>query len=82
MEFYYILCIFVKFYYTTLVGYILYIDKKEEYKDLNNCTCLDCHDNHTMHERIFIDEALKLPNIEKSIDELKHKVENHESIKK
>lgn len=37
---------------TTLVGYILDMDKKEEYKDLNNCVCSKCGDIHTAHERV------------------------------
>lgn len=37
---------------STLVGYILNLDKKEEYKDLNNCVCSNCGDKHTAHERV------------------------------
>jgi len=37
---------------TTLVGYILNMDKKEEYKDLNNCCCSNCHDRHKAHDRV------------------------------
>ena len=53
---------------TTLVGYILYMDKKEEYKDNNRCTCLKCGDRHTTHERVhknkdLIDTKRKLNNI-------------------
>lgn len=39
-------------YMTTLVGYILNMDKKEEYKDLNICTCMKCGDKHTFHDRV------------------------------
>jgi predicted nucleic-acid-binding Zn-ribbon protein len=39
-------------YFTTLVGFILNMDKKEEYKDLNTCECSNCGDTHTGHERI------------------------------
>lgn len=39
-------------YNTTLVGYILNLDKKHEYKDLNRCICSNCNDKHTRHERI------------------------------
>jgi len=38
-------------YSTTFVGYILNMDKKDEYKDKNICTCLDCGNRHTTHER-------------------------------
>jgi DNA-directed RNA polymerase subunit M/transcription elongation factor TFIIS len=41
---------------TTLVGYILNRDKKEEYKDLNICTCMKCGDKHTFHDRVEIFE--------------------------
>lgn len=39
-------------YMTTLAGYILDYDKKEEYKDLNTCTCIKCGDTHSKHARI------------------------------
>jgi len=39
-------------YSTTLMGYILNMDKKDEYKDKNDCTCLECGDNHIYHDRI------------------------------
>lgn len=39
-------------YSTTLVGYILDWNNKEDYKDLNNCRCVNCNDVHTMHERL------------------------------
>ena len=41
---------------STLMGYILNSDKKEEYKDLNNCTCLNCEYQCTAHERISEEE--------------------------
>lgn len=41
---------------TTLVGYILNSDKREEYKDLNSCVCSFCGDRHTAHERISVEE--------------------------
>lgn len=41
---------------TTLCGYVLNLEKKEEYKDLNNCSCLKCGDHHTAHERISVKE--------------------------
>lgn len=37
---------------TTLIGYILNSDKRDEYKDLNNCVCTECGDRHTAHERV------------------------------
>jgi len=37
---------------TTLMGYILDMDNKEKYKDLNNCKCSNCGDVHTCHERV------------------------------
>ena len=39
-------------YTTTLVGYILNMDKKEDYKDLNTCVCVDCKNVHSAHDRI------------------------------
>jgi hypothetical protein len=44
---------------TTLVGYFLNMEKKEEYKDLNNCVCQNCGDKHTWHDRISIKEYNK-----------------------
>ena len=35
----------------TLMGYILNMDKKEEYKDLNVCECSECGNVHTVHDR-------------------------------
>jgi hypothetical protein len=43
---------------TTLVGYVLNMDKKEEYKDLNKCVCSKCGDKHTIHDRVPSIEAL------------------------
>lgn len=37
---------------TTLVGYILDWDKKEEYKDLNRSVCAKCGDKHSSHDRV------------------------------
>lgn len=39
-------------YMTTLVEYVLDLCKKEEYKDLNRCTCGSCGDVHTIHDRV------------------------------
>ncbi len=39
-------------YRSTLVGYILHMDDKENYKNLNKCTCMKCNDVHTKHERL------------------------------
>lgn len=36
---------------STLVGYILYMDEKQDYKDLNTCVCTTCGDVHTAHDR-------------------------------
>ena len=43
-----------KQYTTTLIGYILNRDKKDEYKDLNRCFCTACGDVHTAHDRVEI----------------------------
>ena len=37
---------------STLVGYILDLNNKKEYKDLNICKCAVCGDTHTAHDRI------------------------------
>jgi len=37
---------------STLVGYPLIWDKKEEYKNLNICKCTKCGDKHSRHDRI------------------------------
>lgn len=37
---------------TTYVGYILHMDKKDEYKDLNKCVCSECGNVHTTHDRV------------------------------
>ena len=39
-------------YSQTLVGYILDLDKKEQYKDRNKCTCSHCGDKHIVHDRV------------------------------
>ena len=39
-------------YSTTYVGYILHLDSKEEYKDLNKCKCSECGHSHSTHDRI------------------------------
>ena len=39
---------------STLVGYIMYSDRRDEYKDLNRCDCKGCGDKHTYHERVPI----------------------------
>jgi phenolic acid decarboxylase len=36
----------------TLMGYMLNMDKKDEYKDLNICNCQKCKNTHTFHERV------------------------------
>jgi hypothetical protein len=37
---------------STLVSYIYYSDKPDDYKDLNSCECTHCSNTHTTHERI------------------------------
>lgn len=37
---------------STLMGFVLNMDMKDEYKDLNRCKCMNCGDTHTAHERI------------------------------
>ena len=37
---------------TRLDGYILNMNNKEDYKDLNKCECLNCNHKHTVHDRI------------------------------
>lgn len=41
-----------KKHYITLMGYVLNMSDKESYKDKNSCTCLNCSDIHTTHERV------------------------------
>jgi len=41
---------------STLMGYIFNSSEPDEYKDLNRCTCSNCGDNHTYHERISLEE--------------------------
>jgi len=41
-------------YSSTLMGYALDLDDKASYKDLNRCTCGQCKDIHTTHERVSI----------------------------
>ena len=45
-------------YTTTLVEYALDINKKDEYKDLNLCECMNCGDKHSVHDRVPSFEAL------------------------
>ena len=37
---------------STLVGYVFNSEHPEEYKNLNDCICVNCGDMHTYHERI------------------------------
>ena len=37
---------------STLVGYVLNWDKKDEYKDMNRCECMKCYDKHSTHDRV------------------------------
>ncbi len=41
---------------STLMGYIFNSSNPNEYKDLNRCTCVNCEDIHTCHERISLAE--------------------------
>jgi len=45
-------------YTSTLVGYVLNWDKKDEYKDMNRCECMKCGDKHSAHDRVPSIEAL------------------------
>lgn len=45
---------------TTLAGYILNPNKKEEYKDLNDCVCSKCGNRHTEHDRISVEQFNEL----------------------
>lgn len=44
---------------STLVGYVFRQDNPEAYQDNNSCTCSDCGDHHTTHERVSM-EVFKL----------------------
>lgn len=44
---------------TTLMGYPLHSDRREEYKDLNTCVCSKCKDRHSAHERISAEQFNK-----------------------
>jgi len=37
---------------STYVGYILDMQNKDNYKDLNTCVCRQCGNVHTTHDRI------------------------------
>lgn len=41
-------------YMSTLVGYTYSAEHKDQYKDMNACTCSSCGDRHTMHERVSL----------------------------
>ncbi len=49
-----------RFCQTTLEGYILDMNNKESYKDLDKCKCMSCHNIHTMHDRISLEQAKEL----------------------
>lgn len=36
---------------SSLLGYVLYSDRKDEYKDMNRCRCTNCGDTHITHDR-------------------------------
>lgn len=37
---------------STEVAYIITLENRKEYKDLNQCVCQACYDSHTYHERV------------------------------
>ena len=37
---------------STCVFYRIDLDNVEEYQDINRCTCTDCGDIHTTHDRV------------------------------
>jgi hypothetical protein len=39
-------------YTTTLLGIAFYIDKMDDYKNINICTCEQCGDKHIYHNRV------------------------------
>ena len=39
-------------YSTTLIGFPLYSNRKDEYKNKNHCCCTDCGLKHIVHDRI------------------------------
>ena len=41
---------------TTLMGFIFNSSNPDNYKNLNRCTCTNCGDTHTYHERISSEE--------------------------
>jgi hypothetical protein len=41
---------------STLVGYIVNMNNREDYKDHNICTCSKCSDRHTVHDRISVED--------------------------
>ena len=41
---------------STLMDYIFNYSEPESYKDLNRCTCTNCGDVHTHHDRISLEE--------------------------
>lgn len=45
---------------TTLMSFIMYSDRRDEYKNLNACECSECGDRHTAHDRISIEDFEKL----------------------
>ena len=51
---------------TTLIDYVFNSSEPDEYKDLNRCTCSNCGDVHTCHERI----SLKEFNVKKELEEI------------
>lgn len=37
---------------STLMGYVMHADKRDQYRDMNRCTCTACGDVHIRHDRV------------------------------
>jgi transcription elongation factor Elf1 len=44
----------------TLEGFIVDYTNLDKYKDKNICVCLNCGNKHTVHDRIDVEERIKL----------------------
>jgi hypothetical protein len=62
-------------YTSTLMGYTLNWDDKDNYMDLNRCVCTNCGDNHTFHERINI-----TGNRKRKINKIKRLIKNNKIL--
>lgn len=54
---------------STLVGYVFDHNKKDEYKDMNRCECMNCGDNHSIHDRICSSEIYNCDDLKKRTNE-------------